>query len=126
MHALPTTRLQALAGLSFLLLNAHADSWSYDPKASDREFKFGATRIVVTTDARENRKYPDFVLRIFSDQELRAQYRGIGFEQVFASPDNELFLGLSNRGIPDTAVVLFDKKGNLRLLATHGLAEFDY
>jgi hypothetical protein len=119
-------RVLVFCALAFFIGASRADTWSFEAKSSDRAFSFGATRIVLTTDARGNRQYPDFILKVFRDKELRAQYRGVAFDQVFASPDNGLFLGLSTAGIPGTAVVLFDKDGNLRLLATHGLAEFEY
>jgi len=49
-----------------------------------------------------------------------AQYKNVGFEEVFASPDNEYFLGVSNSGIPGTAFVIFNKKGNLIREEKHG------
>jgi len=105
---------------------AAADSWSFDPVKEDRVETFGSSRIVLTTDARKNSMYPDYVLSIYYKDELRAQYRGLAFQQLFASPDNSRFLGLSNRGLPGTAVVLFDKDGNLLLEVKHGLAAFNY
>jgi len=115
-------------GLSVLLVApaAYADSWSY-PKKIDREkFLFGGTRIVLTTDARKSPKYPDFLLEVFEDGKQVARVPGVHFEKLFASKDNQLFVGLSNRGIPGTAAIVFTNTGVITLLAQHGLAEFDY
>jgi len=116
----------AAAVLFFAGSNAHADSWNYRPVATDRTFNFGATRIVLTTDARKNQKFPDFQIQVLRDEKEQARFSGISFDELYASPDNELFLGLSNSGVPGTAVVLFSSGGRIGLLANHGLAEFDY
>lgn len=110
----------------FSASNAGADTWAYDPVKTDQIEKFGDTRIVLTTDARKNRQYPDFILSIYLKNELRAKYRGLAYEQFFSSPDNSYFLGLSNNGLPGSAVVLFDKYGRLMLEVKHGFAAFDY
>lgn len=112
-----------LAALSSIAI---ADSWKFDPVKKDRVETFGETKIVLTTDARKNRQYPDFVLAIYGNNELFAKYRGVSADKIFASQDNSHFLGLSNSGLPGTAVVLFDKKGNLLLEVKHRTATFDY
>jgi hypothetical protein len=119
-------RLFAFGLIVLLSTFANADTWRYKPTSADQTYTFGETRVVLTTDARKNQQFPDFILKVFRGRELQAQYRGISFDRIFAAPDNSLFLGLSNSGIPGTAVVLFDNDGNLRLLAAHGAAEFDY
>lgn len=105
---------------------AHADSWRYPKKVESEKFVFGSTRVVLTMDARKNQKYPDFLLQIFKDGKQVARVPGVHFEKLFASKDNHVFVGLSNRGIPGTAVVVFTSDGVVTLLARHGLAEFDY
>lgn len=119
-------RLTVSFGLLALASIASADSWRFDPVETHRVETFGNTKIVLTTDARKNRQYPDFILSIYDKGELRAKYRGIAFEKIFASQDNSRFLGLSNSGLPGTAIVLFDKKGNLLLEVKHGMAAFEY
>lgn len=43
-----------------------------------------------------------------------------------ASPNKELFIGLSNSGWPGTAAIIFDRRGRILLLATHAHSIFDY
>ena len=121
-------RLLATAALALLLVcsGAHADSWSFPAKLTTKTFSFGTTRFVLTTDARSNQKLPQYSVAIYAADKQIALYPGIAFEALYASPKNDVFLGLSNSGLPGTAVVAFDASGSIRLLATHGIAEFDY
>jgi hypothetical protein len=105
---------------------AHADSWKYSPKVEVERFRHGSTRVVLTTDARKNQRYPDFLFEVFTRGKQVARVPGVHFEHLFASKDNRLFVGLSNSGVPGTAAVVFTDKGKITLLADHGLAEFDY
>jgi hypothetical protein len=116
-----------LAGLAlFVTPLTRADSWSYPPTVESHSFRHGSVRIVLTRDARTNQKLPDFLLEVFKDEVRMAQIPGVSFDKLFVSQDNRLFVGLSNSGIPGTAVVVFTDQGKLKLLAQHGLAEFDY
>lgn len=105
---------------------ANADSWSYKGISEDKNYDFGPVKIVLTTDSTKDRKWPEFTVRIFQDGVLQAQYRRIAFEHLVASPDRRTFVGLSNDGLPGTAIVVFGPSGDLRFLVTHGIAEFDY
>ena len=87
---------------------------------------FGSVKVILTTDATKNQQWPEFTVRIFRDGVVQAQYRGIAFEQLFASPDRSTIVGLSNDGLPGTAIVVFGPSGDLRLLVNHGMAEFEY
>jgi hypothetical protein len=112
--------------LAGALSHARADSWNFEPTVVNREYSFGQTKVVLSSDARLNQKLPDYLLVVYESGAEVARYPGIAFDALFASPTNDLFVGLSNSGIPGTAVVVFDKTGSIRLLASHGLAEFDY
>jgi hypothetical protein len=104
---------------------ALADSWSF--KSSEQEFKFSqGFRVVAATDARKSTQLPEFHVKIYEGKHLLAHFPGMNFEHLVASPDEKLFVGLSNDGIPGTAAVIFTRDGRLRFLAVHGLAEFDY
>ena len=105
---------------------AGADSWSYPARRDDRVYSYGDTKIVLTVDGRKSRKSPDFILSIYEKGHLQSRLRNIWFEQIFPSPDRSMFVGLSNRGIPGTAVIIFGRQGAIGLLAMHGVAEFDY
>ena len=116
----------AAALLAGLASSASADSWSYKPISEDRTYEFGPVKVVLTTDATNDRKYPEFTVRVFRNGAMQAQYRGIAFEHLFAAPDQKAIVGISNDGLPGTAIVVFGPSGDLRLLVSHGLAEFDY
>jgi hypothetical protein len=109
-----------------LIPHARADSWLFPREKTDRVFESGKVKVVLTTDATKDVRFPDFILQIFRGTELQARYAGLAFEQIFASPNSTHFLGLSNSGIPGTAVVLFDNRGRLLLLVRHDLVELDY
>ena len=118
--------LYCLTLLGLLSQPATADSWKFDPIEKSKVETYGDIKIIQTTDARKDRQYPDFLLSIYVKDELLAKYKGVSFQKLFASPDNSRFVGLSNRGLPGTAVVVFDNKGNLLLEVKHALAAFDY
>lgn len=123
------SNLRTIALLAASLLtsvHAFADSWRYQPKKIEQEDKFGEVRIVKSVDGRKDQKYPDFAVTIYQLGKMVALYKGVSYQKLFASPDNDLFVGLSNDGIPGTAVIIFDKSGNLRLEAKHGIARFQY
>jgi hypothetical protein len=115
-----------LSGLGLQPPAAIADSWKFDPVEKSRTETYGNIRIVQTVDGRENVRYPDFILSIHSGDQLLARYKGVRYQQLFAAPDHSLFVGLSNNGLPGTAVVVFDNRGNLLLEVKHGAAAFDY
>ena len=103
----------ALAVLLCVCGAARADSWSYAREVTNTTHEFGKSRIVLEVDATRNQSYPDHTLFIYLGGQLMAKYRNVGFDQIHASNDNEYFVGLSNSGIPGTAFVIFDARGNL-------------
>lgn len=105
---------------------ALADSWRFDPVLWQHSETFGNSKVVKLRDARRNQVFPEFIIEVHENKQLRARLRGVAFEKLFISPDKSLFLGLSNDGLPGTAVVLFDKSGNLLLEVKHDVAAFDY
>ncbi|SHH12260.1 hypothetical protein [Massilia sp. CF038] len=115
-----------LAFLLALTPIAKADSWSYPATRAEKIFTFGKTKIVMVTDGTADRRNPEFTMQVFKDGELQAQVRNLSFETVAASPDGHLFVGLSNRGIPGSAVVVFTDRGAVTMLASHRIAQFDY
>ena len=119
-------RVAILLSLACATTVALSDSWRFPAGVREETFVHGKVRAVVTADARRNRHFPDFRLEVFKSGRRVAILPGVAVEQVFASPDNTLFVGLSNTGIPGTAVVVFSADGEVRLLATHQLATFDY
>jgi hypothetical protein len=120
------TRILILASLLSAPPFALADSWNFPATRSERTFSFDDTRVVLTTDGTADRKWPDFIFQVFRKDQLQSQVHNVGFDQVFASADRKWFVGLSNRGIPNTAIVVFNDQGAITLLVPHGLAEFDY
>src|SRR5437764_2640276 len=127
MQRLSVVVLRVVAALTIVASGAaHGDMWRYSPEVATRTFIHGDVRVVLTTDARTDQVSPDFLFEVFKGETIVYRIPGISFEQLFASSDNEVFLGVSNRGIPGTAVVVFRQDGKVMLLADHRLAEFDY
>jgi hypothetical protein len=108
-------RFIILAAISIVLVAtfASADSWFFAPKVTTKTHNFGDIKIVLERDATQNQRYPDHILRIYSQQVLLAMYRNVAFQTIYASKDKNFFVGLSNDGIPGTAFVIFDCHGNL-------------
>lgn len=92
---------------------AQGDSWSYEPKLTETVHEFGESRFVLAVDARQKQGFPDHILSIYRDGKLMARYRNVGFDVIQPVERTEFFVGLSNRGIPGTAFVIFDAQGNL-------------
>lgn len=122
----PWARAIAVAASLVSGASAWADSWSFDPIRKEQRYTFGDSVIVLTVDATENQEYPLFLFQLYLKDKLQAQLSDVGFDAVFASDDNSLFVGLSNSGLPGTAVMIFSARGNIRLLVQHGIAAFDY
>lgn len=122
-------RYYLIAALFVIFLigpKVYGDTWLYENKSTDSVYEYGNTKIVKTLDATKNQKSPEFILRIYYRNELSAQYKNVSFENLFASPDNNLFIGLSNGGIPGTAIVVFGKEGELNLEIKHNLGHLVY
>ena len=103
----------------------HADSWKL--RAKDEVYKFaGNITFTYVIDPIDGGNWARFAVKVYQDGRLQAQYASIGFEELIASPDGSLFIGLSNSGIPGTAVVVFGRHGNLLLHVQHDVARFDY
>lgn len=120
------TVILGMALLLFINSLARADSWEFPAIVSKQKFLHGSVSTVVTRDATTNQKYPDYRLEVFNGDTRVALIPGVSFEQLFASSDNTIFVGVSNSGVPDTAVVIFTAKGEIRFLANHSLASFEY
>lgn len=115
-----------IALLLFITAVAMADTWEYPPERTVTEFEFGNTKIHRIVDATKNQRYPDFTIDVYYARELVARYRGLSFDRLEPMADNRLFIGLSNSGLPGTAIVVFDASGNLRLLRDHDLDESQF
>jgi hypothetical protein len=113
-----------LMALAFAPLSL-ADSWQFEQQT--RIYKFGkGLEFRLDIDPVDRGNWAKFTVRIRNGAALLARHEGISFDELFASPDESLFVGLSNSGIPGTAVVVFNRSGQILLLAAHDAAEFDY
>ena len=112
------------AGL--LPTGAHADSCNFPATIQSEPEVHGDVTIRRILDARRDRKYPDFSIEVTKGDKLLARIPGVYYEKLFAAPDGSVFVGLSNHGLPGTAVVVLDREGRLRFEVKHGFAEFDY
>ncbi len=103
-----------------------ADSWRYPEKITRDVQVFGAVQVIKIYDGKTKPGAPIWSIEIWREGVLQAKYRGVSYQALFASPDHKIFVGLSNQGLPGTAVIAFDDEGNLLLEAKHRHASFDY
>ena len=103
-----------------------ADSWRFPATIKSEVENHGDIAVRRIIDARKNQRFPDYTIEVSRGNELMARFPGTYFEQLFAAPDGSFFVGLSNNGLPGTAVIVFDRLGRLRIEVKHDLAEFDY
>jgi hypothetical protein len=115
-----------LVCLVLMCSSARADSWALTPEVKDTEFTFGDTRIVLHYDSTRNNQYPEHATRIYLKNKLVGQHDNVGFQKVYASPDNVYFLGLSNRGLVNPAFVVFDRNGKIHKMQPHGPKKVHY
>jgi len=113
--------------LACLIGAARADSVLARPieEVKDSEQVFGDTRVLFTVDREMDRFHYDSLLQVYYRGRLQFQLRNVGWLQMFASPGNDTFVGLSNSGLT-AAVIVFDRRGFILLLVRHGMAEFQY
>lgn len=106
--------------------NAVADMPSTERTRAQRDFVYGDTKIQLVFDSRKDPMAPDFTMTVHTKGRLVMQLSEVAFDHILSSPDHTLFVGLSNGGWPGSAVIVFDDRGQILLLARHGSAQFDY
>jgi hypothetical protein len=101
-------------GLAMLCIGSPAigDSWTIKAGKTVHRFAAGFKVIVVNESARTPMA-PRYYVRIKQGLRTIAHLEGLGFEVLAASPDERLFVGISNSGFPGTAAVVFDRQGNV-------------
>ena len=103
-----------------------ADTWFYNKDHSETwGFANDEFRISSVTDVKTRHEAHEY-LEIVSHGKVLAVLNGVGIDTLAASPDEALFVGLSNSGIPGSAVVIFNRKGEVLLLVPHRELRFDY
>lgn len=101
---------------------AWADTLMLTDSQREVKFKNGLRFLLISAT-----KQPYFDLKIYKGQKLLANYPYFWFDDFAESPDGNLIVGLSNYGMPDPAVAIFDSSGSLKLLARHNTVfNFDY
>lgn len=106
--------------------SSFADSWALKPEVKDTPYVFGDTRIILHYDSTQNRQYPKYKMSVYLKGKLVGEHDDIGFEQVYASPGNAYFLGVSNRGLIRQAYVIFDRNGQILRIQPHDPREVHY
>jgi hypothetical protein len=106
-------------------MSASADSWRW--KAETRRYKFNeGLSFEYQVRPYDHGYYAHIDLTIRKRSKVLAHYSNIGIDDLFASPKENLFVVLSNSGLPGTAVAVFDNRGDLLLHVEHAVAVFDY
>ncbi|CAH0234666.1 hypothetical protein SRABI118_02560 [Massilia sp. Bi118] len=105
---------------------ANADMPSTKRTKQQKTFAFGDIRIEQSFDSTKDPMSPDFTVQVYDKGRLLLQLNDAAFDTFHAAPNGEAFVGLSNSGWPGTAVIIFDRRGRILLLAEHRFARFDY
>jgi hypothetical protein len=87
---------------------------------------FGDVRIKQSFNSMKDPMSPIFDMRVYEEGQLVLLLNGVAFGDFYASPDKELFVGLSNGGWPGSAAIIFDRRGKVLLLAYHRFSTLDY
>ena len=119
-------QITVLVWLMLTCSSAQADNWALTPEVKDTEFTFGDTRIVLHYDSTRDDQYPEHTTSIHLKNKLVGKHDGVGFQKVFASPDNVYFLGLSNRGLVNPAFVVFDRNCKIHKIQPHDPKKVHY
>lgn len=111
------SRWQGIALFGLLALQAigsapaAGDSVSFNKVLSEQYYAFGDIEFVRIYDGRGRR--PTWRVEVFRGGRRIATHPNASFEDIFANGANDLFVGISNFGIPGTALVQFDDDGNM-------------
>jgi hypothetical protein len=117
----------ALAVCGMLLsAQALADMPSSKRTKSEQTTAFGDIRIKQSFNSMQDPMSPEFKLQVYAKGKLLLQLNDAAFDAFYAAPGEQAFVGLSNGGWPGTAVIIFDRRGRILLLARHGQAKFRY
>jgi hypothetical protein len=117
----------AVAVFSLLFsAQAHADMPSMKRTKTEQTTPFGDIKIKQSFNSTRDPMSPEFKLQLYNKGKLLLQLNDAAFDAFYAAPGGEAFVGLSNGGWPDTAVIIFDRSGRILLLARHSLARFRY
>lgn len=105
---------------------AVADMPSTQRIRNERIVAYGDTTITQIFDSTLDPMGPDFILKVTYKGELKLLMNQVQFQNIYASPDHSLFLGLSNSGWPGSAVIIFNREGTVLFQADHGTTAFEY
>lgn len=93
--------------------NLSADDWMFDKGIHQEQFECGEVQVLRVVDATEDQNWPRFWIEVYKDGALAGTLKDLSFEDLAMSPDCNLFLGISNGGVPRSAVILFTGRGEL-------------
>ena len=116
--------LLAISGL--MSLTALSDMPSIKRIKTEKTSSFGAIKIIQSYNSVRDPMSPEFKVQVFKNGKLLLQLNDSYYENFFAAPNQLLFVGLSNSGWPGTAVIVFDDRGRISLLADHSASQFAY
>lgn len=118
--------LVAAAGLCFVAGHALADMPPNIRTFKKKDYVFGNVVITQSFDSRKDPMDPVFKLEMRDRGRLQLKLNDVAVDDIVASPDGELFVGLSNSGWPGTAAIVFDRRGRVWFVAHHGTMALEY
>lgn len=91
-----------------------------------KDYVFGDLVVTQSFDSRKDPMDPVFKLQMHSRGRLLLTLNDVAFDDIYASPDGQLLVGLSNSGWPGSAAAVFDRRGRVWFIAHHGAMALDY
>jgi hypothetical protein len=112
MRRLPAVLVAAAVAAIVLAANttARADSFTFSETPHDARYRFGAVTVLDRYDYRDG---PLYSIEVRRRWRTLGRFEGASFVELYADPAHGYFVGVSNWGIPDTSVIVFDAQGNL-------------
>src|SRR5687767_3875059 len=97
---------------------AAADDYVLPKERTTTRHDFGDVAILEEYDGR--RAEPRWWIAVTRNGRGVGRLDGASFDELYADPAHDVFVGVSNRGVPDTSLVVFDARGETILHWPHG------
>ncbi|WP_342120569.1 hypothetical protein [Pseudoduganella sp. OTU4001] len=125
-YVIALRKVLAVASMCALGSQALADMPSNVRTFKKKDYVFGSVVISQTFDSRKDPMDPVFRLQMRDRGRVLLVVNDVAFDDIVASPDGELFVGLSNGGWPGSAAMVFDRRGRVWFVAHHGAMALEY
>lgn len=120
-------RIGLLTALLISGFQARADSVHFSREQVNEDISFGDLTITKIYDGRvlDHRNLPLWAIEVRDGDQLISRIVATSFQDYAVSPKASVFVGVSNKGYPDTAYFVIDQSGKLLRLQRH-LLDMDW